>query len=505
MGDMKLDNLLAKKYIWWWAMVPGVVLRIMMVLRSGFPINDGGMFFTIISDILKNNFQLPTLLSYNQVGIPFAYPPLAFYLAAGLNRFGGIAVLDILHYLPTVFSILTIPAFYMLALKIVGNKETAGISTLFYSIAPRSFMWLIMGGGLTRSLGMLLAILALRYLYSLYTTADKSWIWVGILCGLTLLSHPEMGLFLGLSNLVFWGFRGRNTKGIAVTLKLWLVAGGMVLPWAAIILQRHGWGVFANALAAGSAPLYTIILLLGFSLTGELGLAFVNVLGFLGTISQVIQQKMFLPIWLFLVILIDPRAAQTESMVVLALLAGWFWIKYIKGVVGSKWMLGGIVTYVFCLNIVAALSANSELGYVSKTEIKAMNWVKNNTDETSRFLVLTPRAAQFWPIDREVEWFYPLTNRAAVNTIQGFEWLGKGEFMKRTQANVQLKDRGYWMNADEVWEKYFGDYNYIYLTNSSLVKASDLAYIDKIISSIQEKGDYVEVYKDNGVEIFRRK
>lgn len=69
-------------FLFFWAVLFGGVVRIFPVLGSEMPINDGGLFFAMARDIQAANFKLPLETSYNLAGIPFAYPPLALYIAA---------------------------------------------------------------------------------------------------------------------------------------------------------------------------------------------------------------------------------------------------------------------------------------------------------------------------------------------------------------------------------------------------------------------------------------
>ena len=64
------------------ALLFGTFVRVMPVLQAGFPLNDGGLFYTMTSDLQKAGYALPAVTTYNGLGIPYAYPPLPFYLAA---------------------------------------------------------------------------------------------------------------------------------------------------------------------------------------------------------------------------------------------------------------------------------------------------------------------------------------------------------------------------------------------------------------------------------------
>ena len=105
----------------------GVFVRILPALLSEFPINDGGMFAVMMRDLQANNFLLPAYTTYNYSNIPFAYPPLGFYLGAILENF-GISELQILLWLPVIFTSLTIPLFFLLALELMHSRSRAALS-----------------------------------------------------------------------------------------------------------------------------------------------------------------------------------------------------------------------------------------------------------------------------------------------------------------------------------------------------------------------------------------
>ncbi len=133
----------------------GIWLRINPVLLARFPMNDGGMFYTMIDDLRKNAYNLPLYTSYNNQQIPFAYPPLAFYVVGFLTDWLHLSVLNILLWLPAILNIATIPAFFLLASAMLETRLKAALATLIYMLVPLSMDWFLMGGGLTRGMGQL--------------------------------------------------------------------------------------------------------------------------------------------------------------------------------------------------------------------------------------------------------------------------------------------------------------------------------------------------------------
>src|SRR5512133_751688 len=94
------------------ALLFGAVVRFVPVVSSGFPLNDGGMFYTMIRDLQANHYILPQFTTYNFTQIPFAYPPLGFYIAASLSDLLPVSVLQILLWLPALVNTLAIFFFY---------------------------------------------------------------------------------------------------------------------------------------------------------------------------------------------------------------------------------------------------------------------------------------------------------------------------------------------------------------------------------------------------------
>ena len=58
----------------------GAFMRFNPTLLAGFAINDGGMFAVMVDDLKASHYILPAFTTYNHLNIPFAYPPLGFYL-----------------------------------------------------------------------------------------------------------------------------------------------------------------------------------------------------------------------------------------------------------------------------------------------------------------------------------------------------------------------------------------------------------------------------------------
>lgn len=178
-----------------WAVLFGGIVRLAPLIAVKFPVNDGGLFYVMAQDIQKAQYVLPTYTSFNSAQIPFAYPPLGLYLAAALNEFAGLPLLEIFRWLSPLLSILTIPAFYLVSVALSKSRFHAAAATLVYALLPRTYTLLVMGGGLPRVLGTLFLMLNIYFVYLLFTTRKNKHLLAAILtASLVILSHPENSL-----------------------------------------------------------------------------------------------------------------------------------------------------------------------------------------------------------------------------------------------------------------------------------------------------------------------
>jgi hypothetical protein len=62
----------------------------------------------MVEDLIASGFRLPIYTEYNQLNIPFAYPPLPFYLAGFVSRYLRVPLIEVIRWLPTLISLLLV-------------------------------------------------------------------------------------------------------------------------------------------------------------------------------------------------------------------------------------------------------------------------------------------------------------------------------------------------------------------------------------------------------------
>lgn len=427
----------------------GSLVRLLPFTSGNVPLNDGGLFYRMTEDLIANGFRIPSLTTYNGGGIPFAYPPLGLDLLGVLHLVSGVHLLELMRWLPALFSVLTIPAFYLLARSLIRRDDQAALATLIFALIPRSHEWILMGGGVTRAPGMLFALLTLAQTPRLLER--PAWgkaVALGLTLGLVILSHLEMAWFAAFSLLLIVALRGRGAPGlahVAVAFAIAALAGGA---WWIPVVSHHGFSpLLQAAMTGGHTPTSTAAILTNF--TGEPFYGFFLLLGLLGGLREVCRRKFLLPIWLLLIILLDPRAAGTDASIPLGMLAAIAILEIVvpslclsereRPMAGDRCGQGkgdpGTLPHAYAVAAVTVaayglfasmlapfLPSSAVRTTLRPGELEAAGWINANLPANGRILVVSGREA--WEEDPLSEWLPALTDQVSLATPQGKEWLG---------------------------------------------------------------------------------
>lgn len=496
----------------------GAIVRFAPTIISGTPINDGGMFAVMISDLRANRFLIPAFTSYNNLDIPFAYPPLSFYVGGLLSAL-GVSPLEILRWLPPFISTLSIPAFYWMASLMLDSKTKAALAALAYALMPRTFSWYVMGGGLSRTFGVLFLLLASASAWALFTKPASKYIFLTALFGAgAVLSHPETGLHAAAAGALIWLFKGRSARSLRDAL---LVVAGVFLltsPWWVIVLAQHGLAPFQSALNTGGYDRLFWLPLLTFDFSEERFVAWIAALGLLGFTVQCLRRHWFLPAWLLMPFVVEPRSGSAIAAIPLAMLAGvglselvipniaalasrsrseaQDWTVYMPQHAAVRIVLGYFMFSALAGAFIYDLSLANYFVAIESRE--AMEWAGRNTPLDSRFLVLTGRPDPF--SDPSAEWFPAFAGRTSQNTIQGREWLLGENFILFRDGLENLQNC---LNAspaclDDWASKNRLDFDFVYLEKSKRAPAA-------LLIELRRDPNYTLVFENAGAAIFARK
>jgi hypothetical protein len=431
------------------ALLFGAWLRLMPASLAGFPLNDGGMFYTMIRDLRQNGYALPAYTTYNQLQIPYAYPPLAFYLAGFLADALRVSDLTVLLWLPAVVNLLTLPAFALLAGSMLESRLKTALATFFYALMPLAMDWFLMGGGLTRGLGQLFLLLTAWGAYRLFATHARKYLLTTILSGaLVVLCHPESALLTVTTAAILWLFSSRSRRTIFDAL---LVGAGVVLlcaPWLFYVLRLHGPEPFLKSLQTSGNSMFLWLSIFPFNFTQETGLALLAALGLIGLFFKLGKKEYLLPAWVVIPFFINPRSSARAAIIPLAMLAAISLLEVIlpalqgppdpqkpsRGLAG-KLFAGYILVYLLLNGY--GLDLRMTDNRLSEADQQAMAWIRQNTPADSQFIVLTSENQMMR--DPIQEWFPALTERNSQTTLQGREWLWGEKFIQAIGTYPGLK------------------------------------------------------------------
>ncbi|MFT3891317.1 MAG: hypothetical protein QM730_06755 [Anaerolineales bacterium] len=493
------------------AVLFGAFVRIYPVWMAGFPVNDGGMFYQMVQDLVSAGFRLPTYTTYNQLNIPFAYPPLPFYLAGFVHHFLQIPLMDVIRWLPMLVSILTIPAFYWLARIVLSSEDKAVIATLFFAFMPRSFEWLIMGGGLTRAPASLFFILFAGSLIKAFCDQERKYTFYTILFGgLVLLSHPERSLHALTTGLLLFLFFGRTKRGLVETP---LIGAGVALlsfPWWGMSLLRFGLEPLLQASRAGGdrALFWSPLLLL--NITDET-IAVTALLAVIGVMFELSRRRWFLPLWLVLTFATDPRSAPHVAPIQLSLLAAIALMDVILPALVSVTPAEGhlnskagktLVLYFLVIGLVNGLSSGFTLAgiHVSEHERDALKWISQNISSSGKNFLIYPRESDA-ALSPMLEWFPALTKQTSLSTYQGREWLDG-----QLHSDAFFETRNAWLSCENSNEKCLDDWmsssgadvNYVLIVSDTEKSVTGLS------ASLANSSQYILIYQNAEVTLYQR-
>lgn len=415
------------------ALLFGVIVRFYPAIANGFPLNDGGMFFSMVQDLKANGFRLPDFTTYNQADIPFAYPPFGFYVAALLSALVPDSDLAIFLYLPAFVNSLSIVAFYLFAKETLNSRLTASLATVIFSLTSRAFLWQVMGGGITRSFGMLFLLLMFWQAVQLFKNYQHKHLLLTILFGAgTVISHPQTALHAALGGVLLFLFFGRSQRGVISAFLVGLGVALLSVPWWGTVLARHGLETFLSAGGTSQRTLEFYLIALQLHTPLNIPAIPLLVLFYIG-LWLAIRERNFFPIfWIVIAYLIDPRGADVIALLMEAMLAAMgliqlaAWTQRTKTELADSLMMQrGSLNLLFGLFIWLILMASISDFQLVNTSVKQadldmMGWVNENVTEDKTFVLATGR--EFSMTDPLQEWFPALTGQKSLTTMQGLEW-----------------------------------------------------------------------------------
>ena len=493
------------------AFLIGIAVRIYHLFIIGFsvPFDLGGLFYQISIEIIKNGFLLPvTIPYYYPGGLPFAYPPIPFYIQAAIIKLFSPSMFITVNALPPLFSIMSLFAFFFLARKFIKNEWGVIAAVFTFAILSIAFTEQIEAQGLSESLGTLSLIL---YTFSLLWAEEKKqkryWIVPGLFLGLCILSSPGsiIGsilisiLYLGLS--IFYSIKYRNINFLLNFSIVGIVGLIVSSPYWYTVISYHGIGIFLNSFTNQNTGNLNRILRMFLHLSFLSASPFWNILFCFGLLFAIIKRNYLL--LLFSAVLIPiPRELWIMSIPASLIIGnGIGYLLDLSHLIPGepikffKVALTGLILIISLNDARIGVSEliDNRIYDISKNQINDLIQInKSNLIPSDQYVIVVGN----WGL---IEWSPALIKREVINNHFGLEWMpNQGN---RYSLSTKL---GKIDNPDEIIKEIQG----IFKETTKIYLIADKKYMTKLYKNRNGNNETfksIQEYKELGLGIITPK
>ncbi|QIO24598.1 glycosyltransferase family 39 protein [Haloarcula sp. JP-L23] len=493
----------------------GALMYVTYLATHDYPAYGAGLYLEIADQIRTHGYVLPEQIpGYTKGGIPFAYPPLMFYVAAVLRDLTGIGPIAYARYVPGVLVLLYLIPYYFVARELLASSRRAAIASVLFAVTPAALQWHLSAGGIVRAMGLLLVLTGTYVGLRLFRGGDRRWLVPGVVCfGLTVLTHPTYTVVFGLTYLLLFVSFDRSITGLVAGAAV--ASGGLLLaaPWWLEVIQHHGVGIFTAAAGTHSGlgggvgrVLSEFVYLMDFDTE-----ALYYVAAYAGTGYALYRRQWFLPAWLFSLgyVVGKPRFQFLAGSMLTAVLLVEVVVPRIRRAglpldrrrTVSLFVAGVLVLGAVGLGTAFVASAsNSHDGsttmpaFMDGSDEKAMAWAQRNTAPSSSFVVLGDAA----------EWFPLLTDRTILVGPWGVEWTTPERYQSQLELYESISECEGAPCLTAKLQAYGHSPDYVYVPKGHYtVRGMDHTQSDRMRDSLQAADRYEIAYENEGVVIVR--
>lgn len=503
---------------WLWlflAMGATGIVYVAYLLTHPYPAYGGGFFLEIVEQIQRNGYALPSRIpGYTSGGVPFAYPPLMFYIAAVILDITGIDPITFTRYFPGLIVILALVPYYLSAEFILEDVRKAGLATVFLGLTPTTLRWHLSAGGFVRASAFFLVLVGLYTGLQLFTTHDRRWLAAStIVFALVVLTHPTYTAFFVLTYLILYAAFDRSVHGLLYGSIVGFGGTILAMPWWAQIVARHGWGIYETASGThgglggtvGNLAVGMTTSVVAFDIEGPFFVA-----AYLGGLYALSQRRFFLPAWMAITTVVIGKnrfmflaGAMLTAVLVMEVLS-----PLVQWAVSKVKIDRSVSTMVVGIVAIAAVVAGTLYGagavdaahessaaqpqYFDAYDVEAAQWSKRATPDSATFVVLGDAA----------EWFPYLSKRTILIGPWGVEWESTEGYYHQMELIDRISVCPHAACVSQILDHEGLNPNYVYIPKDEFtVRGREHVQSPEMRPSLIEADQYTVVFENKGVII----
>lgn len=480
----------------------GLIAIAVYLATNPYPAYGAGLYVKIASEIVAHGYTPPAHVpGYTAEGVPFAYPPLQFYLLAVLLDLGADPV-GVARVLPSVAVLAALVPTYLLARDYAGSRPGGAAAAVTVALTPQLLQWHVSAGGVVRAFAFCYALTAIYAGYHVFVTGSRRAVTVGLLgFAATVLTHPTYALFVVVSYLLLWAIRDRSADGFGRGAVVGLGGLALATPWFAWAVATHGPDVYVAAsgthggVGGGLATLVGGPSLALLPLAGAAYLLIVNRDTFIAAWAVAVELLFAQPRFTFAVGAVVLAAVGVDVARRLDVLAG-----RVAGVdrraalaavclVAASVAGGAYLTHEMTLTTDPSMPA-----FLDREAVDAMVWAAGETPPDATFVVLGDAA----------EWFPALTGRTILVGPWGVEWRSAAAYDRHLEA-YETVSRCHSADCVESTTAQFGERpDYVYLPKGQYtVRGKSVVAFGTLERSFEQSSGWERAYENDGVVVFR--
>lgn len=498
------------------------------------PYHSGGLFYFFCEAIRANGFLLPSQIPYyTEGGLPFAYPPLSFYLGAlVLQVFGGGP--SSLLALNAALSTAAVIAFVRVADAAGLRGAGKYCALLAFATLDRLFVEQAQGAGLAEAFGTLTMVLfvdaTLRFVER---PSARSALWLGASLALAVISSPgaayaapftivlAIALGLGLGDavhrrrLLAFSLLAAGTSLVVAApylLHLWQVLGLTAL-WEALQDQDvatptlETLAVRASRVLLPQTPAITKV-------------PFWHMLAVLGMVYAAVSRRWFWLLWPLFIASVR-REGPWLAMLPIAVLAGMtlqeVLLPGLERLRAEQFRLGRlrlprVETVLVCLALYMVVTG--PVGYIGVSfetnDFDVVGYVGPGQAVTLRALAeTTPPDTRLVVSGDVIEWAPYLAQRTVVNVPFGTEWVVR----KRWAINLLNNQLRVAKSGDDVLAalaeaqryrpEFFPTPDLLYVAKQGAPGGKENYLSPEVVGKLSADRRFTRVYEDDGAVVFQ--